>query len=195
MCIRDRLTDAVELLVDSWNILISHLVGEVWAVWLRKLLHEKWERKLGRLAFQQGATVCHLFLFLCLRQLQHKADTGILWPHWCDIPENMYSWDIPVLFPAGCAWVAFTLMTERVEVFLLDSYLLCCVLGALCLHLEPFNEHLNVPLPCQEWIPCDGARLGLHSSWSSPAVWVQSNQLCSRAVHTEDWQLAKMPCE
>lgn len=55
---------------------------------------------------------------------------GILWPHWCDIPENMCSWDIPALFPAGCAWIASTLMTERVEVFLLDSYLLFCAFGA-----------------------------------------------------------------
>lgn len=143
----------MELPVDSWNILISHLVGQVWALWLRKPLHGKWERKLGRLAFQQDATVCHLSLFLCLRQLQHKIDTGVLWPHWCDITENMCSWDFPVLFPAGCAGVAFTLMTEWVEVFLLDSYLLCCVFGALCLHLEAFNGHLNVPLLCQEWIP------------------------------------------
>lgn len=83
---------------------------------------------------------------------------------------------------------------DWVKVFLLDSYLLCCLFGTFCLHLEPFNGHLNKPLLCQEWIPPDEARLRLHSSWSSPAAWAWSDQLRSCAVRTEDWQLAKMPC-
>lgn len=110
-----------------------------------EVLHEKWGRKLGGLAFQQSASVCNLSLFLCLKWPLHKIDTGILWPHWCNIPKNMCSWDVPALFPAACAWVAVTLMTEWREVILLDLYLLCCVFGPLCLHLEPFNGHLNVP--------------------------------------------------
>lgn len=75
-----------------------------------------------------------------------------------------------MLFTAGYAWVASTLMTEWAGMFLLDAYLLCCMFGILCLHLESCGRHLNILLLCQEWIP---------SWWTNTEIAQQLEHSCS----------------